>query len=198
MQLFLGTFTRYYADGGPAREPLEVRDTEDVAGAVSSWRHSLNKELPCPLDWNESPTAPFDIAEVGETAVGALWLLAAQAMRGERDLPDDVPGDWREWPAVKQASRCAPESLPFSQAVKPDLWLPGDHDLLFQARELNESLAWIGSSEELLRDLEAMERHWKKELSPRPILYRQFKVGRDALRRLARRSVQFRLPLRRG
>lgn len=58
--LHLCTFTRFYTLIRP------VADVDVVAGAVSAWRHWLNKELPHPLDWDESPTAPFDSLEVGE------------------------------------------------------------------------------------------------------------------------------------
>ena len=122
----LGTLTRLYAHLDP--------DPEVVRGAVDAWRHWLNKELPYALDWDESPTAPFEEAEVGE------------------------------WPAE------GPE-----QMTQPDLWLPGDHDFLFVARDLAEGDITIGSSRELLRALEG--------------------GTRPELIRLARRSVEFRLPL---
>ncbi len=197
MQLYLGTITRYYADGRPPREPLEIRDSDDIAGAVSSWRHWLNKELPHALDWNESPTAPFETAAVGEKCTGALWLLAAFARPDAPSLPNEVPDDWQARPEVQAAMECAPDGLPFAQAIKPELWLPGDHDFLFQARELSESFTWIGSSEELLRDLEAMERHWRSSLAGRKALRGEFESARAVLTRLARRSARFRLPLRR-
>ena len=62
MKFYLGTLTRYYT----SVVPLDNADTEVVAGAVLAWRHWLNKELPYALDWDESPTAPFETVEVGE------------------------------------------------------------------------------------------------------------------------------------
>lgn len=198
MKLHLGTLTRYYADGGPAPDPLEVRDAEVIAGAVSAWRHWLNKELPHALDWDESPTAPFEEAEVGETDFGALWMLAAHTRPEAGTLPKETPEDWRDLPPVKSAMEGAPESLPFAQCVLPNLWLPGDHDFLFKGRDLSETFICIGSSEELLRDLNAIEHHWKAELKTRDSLRASFESARDVLARLARRSVKFNLPLRRS
>jgi hypothetical protein len=197
MHFYLGTLTRYYADGGPAREPLEVRDPEVISGAVSAWRHWLNKELPHALDWDESPTAPFEEVAMGDTDCGALWLLAAHARPDAPALPEEVSDDWRELRGVQAAMERAPEGLPFAQCVLPELWLPGEHDFLFQGRDLSEEFIWIGSSEELLRDLDAIGHHWKTELEHRESLRTHFESARDILARLARRSVEFRLPLRR-
>lgn len=124
MKLVLCSLTRLYAHVD--------RDPEVVRGAVDAWRHWLNKELPHALDWDESPTAPFEAAEVGE------------------------------WPAE------GPEQL-----TRPELWLPGDHDFLFQTCDIAEHLIWIGSSAELLRVLKPT----------------------DPAARMARRSLEYRVPL---
>jgi hypothetical protein len=138
MRLQLGTLTRLYAHIDP--------DPEVVRSAVSAWRHWLNKELPHALDWNESPTAPFESAEVGEA-------------------------DW--------AALCAGAG---EQLTRPELWLPGEHDFLFIVGDLSERQIWVGSSAELQRELENMQ-----EATP----------GREILLRLARRSLEFDLPLAR-
>ncbi len=138
MRLQLGTLARLYTHIDP--------DPEVVGGAVSAWRHWLNKELPHALDWNESPTAPFESAEVGEAEWAALC---------------DGAGD---------------------QLTRPELWLPGDHDFLFRVSDLAEREIWVGSSAELQRELEARP-------SGTP--------GRQILLRLARRSLEFSLPLAR-
>jgi len=130
MRLILGTLTSLYARLDP--------DPGVVHEAVMAWRHWLNKSLPYALDWDESPTAPFETAEVGE------W-----------------PGD-------------GPDQL--TQAV---IWLPGDHDFLFQARDLTEREVRIGSSAELLRAL--------NDLPDSP--------DRQTIARLARRSLEYRLPI---
>lgn len=138
IQFRLGTLAGHYAH-------LDS-DAEVVRAAVSTWRHWINKQLPHALDWNESPTAPFEDAEVGE----ADWeILCADA--GE-------------------------------QLTRPELWLPGDHDFLFRVRDLAEREIWAGSSAELQRELES-----RPEGTP----------GRQILLRLARRSLEFGLPLAR-
>lgn len=147
-RFLLGSLTRFYAENGGVGDLHRDADPEVIASAVSAWRHWLNKELPHALNWDESPTAPFDAAEVGESE----WATLCQAAGN----PD--------------------------QLVKPTLWLPGDHDFLFQARDLREELRWIGSAAELLRELQAIQPEGGN-------------AALGTLQALARRSVLFRLPL---
>ncbi len=116
MKLLLTTLTRHYTRIGIGSPP--EHDPELVSAVVQAWRRALNKQLPHALDWNESPTAPFDEAAVGEGS----WVASADQLR------------------------------------LPSLWLPGEHDFLFQARDLGDRHVWVGSSAEahrLLADTEA-------------------------------------------
>ncbi|MCB9894616.1 MAG: hypothetical protein H6839_09215 [Planctomycetes bacterium] len=142
MKLHLGTLTRLYT----TLLPLEEADEDVVAGAVSAWRHWINKELPHALNWEESPTAPFETVAVGDKAWGALVASVGDQLR------------------------------------LPDLWLPGEHDFLFQVRDLAEREIWVGSSRELLRAVQ--------DLSVDT-------AGHETVLTLARRSLEFRLPLAR-
>lgn len=142
MRLHLGTLRRFYTE----IRPLDGADEEVVAGAVSAWRHWINKELPHALEWDESPTAPFETVEVGEQ-------------------------HWRELAGGG-----------IEQFDKPNLWLPGDHDFLFQVRDLSEREIWVGSSIELQRALESSE--VESSIA-------------ETLSRLVRRSIDFALPLTR-
>ncbi|MEZ5992373.1 MAG: hypothetical protein R3E76_08465 [Planctomycetota bacterium] len=178
MQLYLGTLTRYYT----SVKPLEDADEEIVAGAVSAWRHWLNKELPYALDWDESPTAPFETANVGERDVAALHLLAAcDTSSLPKSVPDDVP-------------ELNGEHHP--QVTRPRLWLPDAKDLLFHARELSEELTWVGSSDQLLRELDALQYRWKHNLRSHTEYAECLERVVVTLGRMARRSVRYRLPLR--
>jgi hypothetical protein len=86
MKLHLGTLTRFYSE----IRPLDGADAEVVAGAVSAWRHWINKELPYALDWDESPTAPFETIEVGDMDWAALVANGPEQLAG----PDLwLPGD---------------------------------------------------------------------------------------------------------
>ncbi|MBX3458674.1 MAG: hypothetical protein KF696_01770 [Planctomycetes bacterium] len=142
---YLGSLARFYARIGGVGDLQRETDPEVISGAVSAWRHWLNKELPHPLDWDESPTAPFDDAAVGDSDWQALCRAAGQ-----------------------------PEQL-----VKPSLWLPGDHDFLFEVRDLREELVCVGASNELAKSLAGLPEM----------------PGLAVLRTLARRSVEYRLPL---
>lgn len=115
MKLLLTTLTRHYARIGVG-SPAE-HDAELVAAVVHAWRRALNKQLPHALDWNESPTAPFDEAVVGE----GTWVASADQLK------------------------------------LPSLWLPGEHDFLFQAQDLSDQRVWIGSSAEVHRLLAGTE-----------------------------------------
>lgn len=143
MRLHLGSLTRLYtALGGVDPDPQVVRM------AVLAWQRALNKLLPAPLNWDESPTAPFAGLDVGEQA----WsLLAAH-------------------PQVSQ----------------PGLWLPGDHDLLFQAETLAGWPLWVGSVAELAAAIPG-----EKALPP------EAQAELRALQSLCRRSQDFGLPLAR-
>ena len=103
MKLLLTTLTRHYARigiGSPADH-----DPELVAAVVHAWRRALNKQLPHALDWNESPTGPFDEAVVGEGS-WETWAAGADQLKlpslwlpGEHDLlfmTDDL-SDRRIW-----------------------------------------------------------------------------------------------------
>ena len=179
MQLYLGTLTRYYT----SVKPLEDADEEIVAGAVSAWRHWLNKELPYALDWDESPTAPFDTTDVGEKDIAALRVLATSEIS---KLPPRVPDSWQHEAGIGD----------YPQVTQPTLWLPGVNELVFQARELSEDMTWVGSSVQLLHELDAIQRKWKHDLRKHTEFAECLARVVATLTRMARRSLEYRLPLR--
>ncbi len=194
IRFHLGTLTRYYAENGGVGDSDRETDPEVIAGAVSGWRHWVNKELPHALDWEESPTAPFDSAEVGETDWGALWTLVAYAAPGRPDPPAHLPSGWRDDRFVTEVQRSVPE-WEYLQTVLPDLWLPGNHDLLFQARDLREQEIWIGASSQIPEHFRHLESIWAGWLDHRPNLKAGFERTRAAMETLARRSMTFSLPI---
>ena len=190
MQFYLGTLARYYSSVRPLDDP----DPDVVAGAVSAWRHWLNKELPHALEWDESPTAPHEHVEVGDKDWGALWLLIAYAAPGSPELPATVADDWQDDPQILK--ELGSHQHPFCQVIRPTLWLPDASDLMFRTRELNEHMTWVGSSDQLARDLVALKFHWRGGLKDQPELEERLERMSEVLGRLARRSGEFRLPLR--
>lgn len=190
MKFYLGTLTRYYSSVRPLDDP----DPEVVAGAVSAWKHWLNKGLPHALDWDESPTAPFETVEVGDKDWGALWLLIAYAAPDSPAPPATVADDWQDDPQIEQA--LGSHQHPFCQVIRPTLWLPDAADLMFRTRELNEEMTWVGSSDQMARDLVALKFHWRGGLKDQPELEERLERMCDVLGQLARRSGEFRLPLR--
>ncbi|MCC7509587.1 MAG: hypothetical protein IT464_09445 [Planctomycetes bacterium] len=121
--------------------------------------------------------------EVIASAVSAWrhWL--------NKELPHAL--DWDESPTAPFSASAVGESEWEAlchaagnpdQLTKPTLWLPGDHDFLFQARDLREELRWVGSAVELLRGLQAMNAEGAG-------------AALEVVEALARRSVRFKLPL---
>lgn len=186
----LGTLARLYADGGVAHDSLEVRDYDVVEGAVSSWRYWLNKELPHALDWNESATAPFETCDVGDDSLGALVMLCVDPKSFLR--APELRRDWRNDQRYRNAIQ-SEFARPFDSVYRPTLWLPGNFDFVAKTRGLAEEELTLGSSQRLLDDLEQVTK----------IIPLDSQVGEmasdtaDVLQRLTRRSVEFRLPLRR-
>jgi hypothetical protein len=197
VRFHLGTLTRYYAENGGVGDSNRETDPEVIAGAVTAWRHWLNKELPHNLDWDESPTAPFDTADVGDTDWGAVWTLVAYGAPGRPDPPTNLPHGWADNRFVQEVQRDAPE-WDYLQTVLPDLWLPGDHDLLFRSRDLRERETWIGASCQIPEHFRQLERMWGPWLDSRPNLKAGFERTRTSMETLARRSVSFGLPLMRS
>jgi hypothetical protein len=74
------------------------------------------------------------------------------------------------------------------QLHKPELWLPGEHDLLFKTRDLSDHEIWAGATAELQRALEAID---VSEVMP------DVRYARDRLLRLTRLSQAYRVPLMR-
>jgi hypothetical protein len=194
MRFYLGSLTRYYADNGGVGDSHRETDPEVIAGAVSAWRHWLNKQLPHTLDWNESPTAPFDEAVVGDSDWGALWLLVAYSAPGRPEPPRHVPSDWRDNRFVRELANDDHE-WPYPQILRPSLWLPGQHELLFQTRDLQEREIWIGSSAELGKHLGYLARHWEGALGHYPGLADGLRRMQAIVEPLIRRSSMFSLPL---
>jgi hypothetical protein len=146
---FLGTLTRFYAESGGVGDVQRETDLDVIAGAVSAWRHWINKELPHSLDWNESPTAPFDRLNVHAFT----------------------------WKRICTAADSAQVSM-------PRMWLPGEHDFLFEVRDLREQDIRIGSAKLLQLECELLSR-----LEP------ELAETLGQISTLARRSCRFRLPL---
>jgi hypothetical protein len=190
MRFFLGTLTQYYSTVRPLDDP----DWEVVAGAVSAWRHWVSKELPHALDWDESPTAPFETVEVGDKDWGALWLLIAYAAPDSPQPPATVAENWQD--DLQILKQLGSHRHPYCQVIRPRIWLPDAADLMFRTSELNEEMTWVGSSDQLARDLVALKFRWRGELRDQPELEERLERMCDVLGQLARRSSEFRLPLR--
>ncbi len=195
MRFRLGPLTRHYAESGGVGDSRKETDPEVIAGAVVAWRHGLNKELPHRLDWEESPTAPLDLAAVGDTDWGAVWTLVAYGAPGRPELPQDRPTGWQGDRFVNEVLAHHVPGWPFLQIVLPRMWLPGDHDLLFRVRDLQEQEIWVGSSAQIPEQFWQLEVTWAGWLARHGTLKAGFDRTRQALETLARRSMTFNLPI---
>jgi hypothetical protein len=105
-----------------------------------------------------------------------------------------VPSDWQDNRFVHELANDDHE-WPYAQILRPSLWLPGKHELLFQTRDLQEREIWIGSSAELGQHLRYLARHWEGALAHYPGLADGLQRMQAIVEPLIRRSTMFSLPL---
>jgi len=230
LDVYVGTLTRYYSGDWElttqkvAREiGLElavvrqhdpedaIRDPGEIFPTVVAWRDSLNQslvaELDQPLDWNEDTASPYFTDKPAWDCYGSLLLWAAYAENPQLPRPTSFVEDWGEDPAY---SRSAGDAFPsrYNQLLNVELWLPCPFQFVFEAADMAGPTMRIGSSLELLWQLDELNRQtwqaddatlaqWRRDgaeyASPLELGARfAFAVMRD----LAKASVAHRLPMR--
>ena len=90
--LFLGGLVRFYS-GAPGWKAPQIAvnagldDPEIAQKAVELWRHWVNKALAdegVALDWNESPTSPWEVREVDDCFLSELMVAAKENEEASR------------------------------------------------------------------------------------------------------------------
>jgi hypothetical protein len=219
--VYVGTLTRYYLDSPTvvveriARQqhiPYTVvhgthgdllgggRTAEDVLhGAALAWRdelqHGLGERLAEPLEWDESPLAPWWTGRPGWDGYGGMVLLAAHDEHPELSVPSQILADWPDDPAYQASLRAGARSR-YDQLLIPELWLPCRFEFTFRTPDLTGQELEVGSSVALLAQLRALEPRVHDHHHARHPLAPAAGRGLATLLDMTRRSVEQRLPMR--
>jgi len=181
LDIYVGSLTRYYAGDWElvaarvAREigasfqvvrqhnpPDAIRDPEEIRRIVLEWRNglaaSLASRLPEPLDWDESPTAPYFTDKPAWDGYQGLLLWAAYEEHPELAIPKDLPKDFARDPAIQRSmGRDCRTAYP---ALLSDakFWFPTRLPFIFEAPDASGNKAIIASSVSLAQELNELNR----------------------------------------
>jgi hypothetical protein len=237
LDVYVGSLTRYFARDwktileqaaeahGPALQFIragpaeEIARPEEIRSGVLGWRNALNRGLVShlrgPLDWDESAASPYFTDKPGWDCYGALVLWAAYAEHPDLQRPSKNPlcrpdrttGDWRDDPAFRR-STAAGVATRYDQLLDgAEVWLPGEHEFVFQADWPGGSEIRVGATGSLLRQLDALNSSTWKATAPELEGWRSDAADFDApletgarfgfsvLRFLAGKAAQHRLPM---
>jgi hypothetical protein len=216
LDVYVGSLTRYYVAGPadvveriarhqdvPATDGLEAEEV--IRAAVMRWREGLTRwlgdRLAGPLDWDESGPAPGFTDKPGWDGYGGTLLLAAHDEHPELPPPAVVSADWPDDPAYQTASAPGAGSR-YRQLLTPELWLPCRFEFTVRTQDLTGEEVELGSSVALLEQLDLLAaRHRLDGHPPEPSLDGHSLSaaagnGLAVLRRLAERSVTYRVPMK--
>ncbi len=173
LDVYVGSLTRYYAGGwenvseraarergaraGPDRPATTDEEVERTRLAMTAWRKALARSLGdrvvAPLDWDESPEAPYFTGRPGWDGFGSLVLWAAYAEHPALRLPDALPEEWDNDLALVRSNAEGFRSR-FSHLVRNvELWLPGGFEFTFEGGDVDGRRLVMGSSTMLRRQL---------------------------------------------
>ena len=215
LDVYVGSLTRYYVEGPAdvvgrvARHQGMVPDGQPAEAVIRSamlrWRDGLRRwlgdRLDGPLDWDESGPAPCFTDKPGWDGYGGTLLLAAHDEHPELPPPALVSADWPDDPAYQAASARGAGSR-YSQLLTPELWLPCRFDFTVRTQDITGEEVEVGSSVALLDQLELLAARYRlDDRPPEPAadghsLSAAAGTGLAVLRRLAERSVVWRVPMR--
>ena len=215
LDVYVGSLTRYYVEGPAdvvgrvARHQGVVPDGQPaeavIGAAVLRWREGLSRwlgeRLDGPLDWDESGPAPCFTDKPGWDGYGGTLLLAAHDEHPELPPPALVSADWPDDPAYQAASARGAGSRS-SPLLTPELWLPCRFDFTVRTQDITGEEVEVGSSVALLDQLELLAARYRlDDRPPEPAadghsLSAAAGTGLAVLRRLAERSVVWRVPMR--
>lgn len=232
LDVYVGSLTRYYvgdwksiADKKEKRTRAQPRtrtaaaaaggardkDSERIRKAVLEWRErmtrALRQHLTEPLDWAETPTAPWFTGRPGWDGFGSLVLWAAYAEQPSLRRPATLPEEWDDDPALLRSNADGFQSR-YSHLVRNiELWLPSAFDFTFEGEDVDGRRIIVGSSIALdrqLGDLNAAT--WKMDAGEMTALAKNWPAGnglencaRHALAvmsGLVRYAVEHRLPMK--
>lgn len=224
LDVYVGSLTRYFAGDwenvaeraarGGERQAISsrARESTPIQAAVLSWREvltaSLGASMAAPLDWDETPEAPYFTGRPGWDGFGALVLWAAYAEHPTLRRPASLPEEWDDDPALVKCNAAGFRSR-FSHLVRNvELWLPNPFEFTFEGEDVDRRRIVVGSAATLVRQLADLnDVTWKAadsevagwERAPTPDeapLESQARHAFAVLAGLTRQAVEHRLPMK--
>jgi hypothetical protein len=231
LDLYAGSLTRYYArdwetaaeragrEKGmpvtvvrPEPDPDELTDPAEIREVVLRWREGVNEALAgvldAPIDWDESPEAPYFTDRPTWEGYSSLLLWAAYAEHPDLRRPRRPVEDWTTDPALA-ASRAPEFRTEFPSLLRDtEIWLPSDFRFGFATADVTGRQVAVGSAHALRDELADLNRRtwdadpetvarWRRERfeddSPLPIVAR---FGFAVFSALAEAAVANRLVLK--
>jgi len=229
LDVYVGSLRRFYsgdwqsaadkaAPSGAARREADrptadrPADVERIRASVLSWRRNLAASLvsttTVPIDWNESPEAPYFTGQVGWDGFGSLVLWAAYAESPALRRPATLAEEWDDDPAL---IRCNAEGFRsrYSNLVRNvELWLPVPLPFTFEGEDIDARRIVMGSTEMLSRQLADLNNAtWKakpeeiagwarRQLSQEGSLELQARYAFGVMSDLVHKAVEYRLPMK--
>jgi hypothetical protein len=231
LDVYVGSLTRYYAgdwenmaersarERGSGQALARARsgtergpDAERVRSSVLAWRATLGASLganvTAPLDWDESPEAPYFTGRPGWDGFGSLVLWAAYAEHSALRRPANLPEEWDDDPALIRSNTEGFRSR-YSHLVRNvELWLPTPFQFTFEGEDADTRRIVMGSVLTLSRQLvelntatwkvdEAEAASWGRRPPPNDApLELRARYAFAVLADLSRTAVEHRLPMK--
>jgi hypothetical protein len=183
LDIYVGSFTRYYAGDWElvaarvARElgatfevvrqhnpPDAIRDPEKIRSIVLEWRSglaaSLASHLPEPLDWDESPDAPYFTDKPCWDGYQGLLLWAAYHEHPQFKIPVNFPEDkdFARDPAIDRSMGADSQTAYPSLFSNAQFWLPARFPFVFEAPDASGKKVRMASSVSLAQELSELNR----------------------------------------
>jgi hypothetical protein len=182
LDIYVGSFTRYYAGDWElaaarvAREigatfevvrqhnpPDAIRDPEEIRTIVMEWRSglaaSLASRLPEPLDWDESPDAPYFTDKPCWDGYHGLLLKAAYQEHPGLQIPREIPKDFDKDPAIQRSMGAESQTSYPSLFSNAQFWLPARFPFVFEAPDASGKKVRMASSVSLAQELSELNRN---------------------------------------
>lgn len=181
LDIYVGSFTRYYAGDWElvaarvAREmgatfkvirqpnpPDAIRDPEEIHSIILEWRNALGESLashlPEPLDWDESPDAPYFTDKPGWDGYQGLLLKAAYQEHPGLTIPREIPEDLDKDSAIQRSMGADSQTSYPSLLSNAQFWLPARFPFVFEAPDASGKKVRIASSVSLAQELSELNR----------------------------------------
>jgi len=178
LDVYVGSLTRYHSGDWEtvvqkhAREqglPLTVvrayraeddepPDQDEVRETVLRWRGYISHGIKVPLDWDESPESPYFTDKPAWDGYASLVVWAAYNEHPDLTKPEKSVEDWTKDPAYLKSTTEGFKTQYPHLLHNVEYWLPADFEFMFQSEDVVGNQVTFGSSPQLLRELEELNR----------------------------------------